>query len=748
MKKRLFVLLLTIVSVLALTSCSKKFTVSFDSAGGSAVAEQEVKKGQTAEAPANPTKEGYSFEGWFNGSTKFNFSSSITEDITLTAKWKQSKYTVTYNSNGGNAVPAMEVAHGGTATAVTPSKAGFSFVAWTLNGAPYDFATPVTGNITLVATWQEQTGVEYVTVTFNVNGGNSLGDAGTSRVVKGEKLGQLPTPSKDGASFLGWFDANDNKFTADSVISADITLTAKWSQGSSNVYTPKWAANQRTGGWNGQGMVYRILVKPVSSYDPFDGAYSGTNQRIKQNQQRKVMSAYNVVIKYEEWAAAWGPDRITEIKNSVGSAWEYNDAKDSEGQDIGGVYAISIASSWIPTLAKTSCLAPLYNIMTGEGVFAEVGYEEVEEDVWVPGTYQQNDTINEVLSVNSVVYGYSQGNPHPDHFLYYNADLIAEAGLEDPGHLWFKGEWTWDTFTTYCQSLNNSLSGVSPLSVGYPEFFIGANAAYGNPIATSSPRLNLCSNTTYEVLNKIKNLFNSGYYDESRGVEDVPSSFLVQESIFVSGSLWFLNDATRFDPAKCTFTIGAVPYPAASGQGGTPITTTDDEHEGLIYGYDDEPLMDDNGDYIIGLDLENSSLKVPYTSTECYSIVNFAAGKNGITPEIAFAIIYDLNSGLGDDPEEFQVSTEQAYRNILMKKFNNKSLYVDVLMSVDDRTYFELIEILSMTVGDGSHYKNEGLWTSKGISTIIKQANVTPADQLAAIEDAYITAMRGMGYMV
>lgn len=749
MKKRFLVLLLTIVSILTLTSCSKKYTVSFDLNGGTGdVASQEVKKGSTASKPTDPTKAGYSFEGWYNGNTEFKFSDSITEDITLTAHWKQNKYTVTFDTDGGSAVASQDVAHGSKATNQTTTKAGFTFVEWQLNGQTYDFNTAVTANITLKAKWEVDANAEIVTITFNAAGG--VLTSTTLTILKGGHAASLPQPTRDGYSFDGWY-VGDVEFTTSTVVNEDITVTAKWTS-SSNVYTPKWDANQRTGGWTGNGMTFKILVKPVSSFDPFcSTGYTGTNTKIKQNQQRKVMSAYDIVIKYEEWSSAWGPDRITDIKNSIGSSWEYDDTLDSEGVAKGGVYVISIASSWIPTLAKTSCLAPLYNTLTETGIFAEVGYEETYDKdgniTYVPGTYQQHETINQVTSVSNVVYGYTQGNPHPDHFLYYNADMIKEAGMEDPAELWFKGQWTWDTFTTYCAALQNSLSGnEKALAVGYPEFFIGANAAYGNPIATSSPQLNLCSNTTYEVLNKIKNLYNSGYYGTVGG--DVPASFLIQESVFVSGSLWFLNDATRFDPAKCTFTIGAVPYPASSGNGGTPITTTDSDSDELIYGRDGEPLETEEGDYIIGLDLSDSNLKIPYTSTECYSVVNFSNGKNGITPKIAFAIIYDLNSGLGDDPDEFKVSTEQAYRNVLMKKFNNNSLYVDTLMSVDDRTYFELIEILSMTVGNGSHYQGNALWTANGISAIITQATVTPADQLSAIEQDYVDAMRGMGYMV
>ena len=69
---------------------SAKVTVTFDSDNGSTVQEQKVLRGQTVSEPAAPTKAGYSFEGWYNGDTKYDFTGAVTENITLTARWKDS----------------------------------------------------------------------------------------------------------------------------------------------------------------------------------------------------------------------------------------------------------------------------------------------------------------------------------------------------------------------------------------------------------------------------------------------------------------------------------------------------------------------------------------------------------------------------------------------------------------------------------------------------------------------------------
>ena len=85
------------------------FTVTFNTNGGSAVASQTVADGSKATKPADPTKDGYTFDGWYQDATftvAFDFSSAITADITLYAKWTESVtpgtvyYTVVSGANG------------------------------------------------------------------------------------------------------------------------------------------------------------------------------------------------------------------------------------------------------------------------------------------------------------------------------------------------------------------------------------------------------------------------------------------------------------------------------------------------------------------------------------------------------------------------------------------------------------------------------------------------------------------------
>ena len=87
MKKALILILL--VLTLTLTSCGKKYTVVFDTQGGTPIETVEVKKRDKVERPSDPTKEGYLFVEWQLDGETFDFDTKIKEDITLVAVWKQ-----------------------------------------------------------------------------------------------------------------------------------------------------------------------------------------------------------------------------------------------------------------------------------------------------------------------------------------------------------------------------------------------------------------------------------------------------------------------------------------------------------------------------------------------------------------------------------------------------------------------------------------------------------------------------------
>lgn len=120
--------------------------------------------GGTVTKPADPTRANSTFGGWYittaNGVELFDFSKGISTNTTLYAMWNNIiKLNVTFNSNGGSAVSAATVElNAKVAKPADPTRSGYTFAGWTLNGVAYDFNSPVTNNITLDANWTQNAG--------------------------------------------------------------------------------------------------------------------------------------------------------------------------------------------------------------------------------------------------------------------------------------------------------------------------------------------------------------------------------------------------------------------------------------------------------------------------------------------------------------------------------------------------------------------------------------------------------------
>lgn len=140
------------------------YTVTFDSYGGTPVPpKQEVEYGHTATKPADPTLKGYTFAFWYLGedeqnATAYDFNTPVTENITLTAKWTQNTYTVTFETNGGSAINPVTVRHGNAvARPADPTKDKYTFIGWYADPEfteEYDFATVLEADKTIYAKFE------------------------------------------------------------------------------------------------------------------------------------------------------------------------------------------------------------------------------------------------------------------------------------------------------------------------------------------------------------------------------------------------------------------------------------------------------------------------------------------------------------------------------------------------------------------------------------------------------------------
>ncbi len=253
MKKKLFFVSVLALAILVISGCMKsEYKVTFNSNGGSSVSSQTVEKNDTVTEPARPVREGYAFQGWYEGNEEFDFDTKITKDLTLTAKWEEieevdakTKYTVTFDTDGGSSVSDRVVAEDSLVSKpLTPIKEGYTFKEWTLDRETFDFNTKITKDITLVAKWEkdevEETPnsngssstpggsttptVTKYTVTFNSDGGSKV----TSKTVnKGSKVLKPTNPTKSGYTFNGW-TLNGKAYNFNNAVNKNITLKATW----------------------------------------------------------------------------------------------------------------------------------------------------------------------------------------------------------------------------------------------------------------------------------------------------------------------------------------------------------------------------------------------------------------------------------------------------------------------------------------------------------------------------------------
>ena len=188
------------------------YTVTFQSEGGSEVASQ-IRANTPADQPADPTKEGYTFIGWYSGESEWDFETPVTAVLTLTAKWQINRYTITFDTAGGSEVPSITQDYG---TAITPpaapTRTGYTFAGW-------DKTIPSTmpaGDMTITARWQ----VNQYTITFKPeNGGEDIvitQDYGTA-------ITPPAAPTRTGYTFAGW-----DKTIPSTMPAGDMTITARW----------------------------------------------------------------------------------------------------------------------------------------------------------------------------------------------------------------------------------------------------------------------------------------------------------------------------------------------------------------------------------------------------------------------------------------------------------------------------------------------------------------------------------------
>lgn len=185
------------------------------------------KNSKFTELVPEPTKENYTFAGWYNGNEKFDFTTVPTGDVTLTAKWTAKNYEVSFITEHGKTPTSQNVPYNETADDPgTLTEEGYTFIGWYTDDTydtEFDFTQPITGNTTVYAKW---TANDYE-VRFITEHGN----APTSQNVKYNNPATNPGElTAEGYTFIGWYadEAHKTKFDFSTPITGDTKVYAKW----------------------------------------------------------------------------------------------------------------------------------------------------------------------------------------------------------------------------------------------------------------------------------------------------------------------------------------------------------------------------------------------------------------------------------------------------------------------------------------------------------------------------------------
>lgn len=339
-------------------SLSGKLVITFDPNNGGNSSRQKVdwsKDGAPLAVPTpEPTKEGYTFEGWCydnNGeNTEWNFETDRARyTMTLTAQWKANTYTVTVKDDGnGTALADPASAKMGAEVRLTAMpNSGYHFKEWEVipdkvKIEDNKFTMPA-AHVTVKAIFERNTssgsggggggGTTYYTLTFETNGGDSMQ---AIRAARGKTLDlSAYTPMRDGYDFGGWYaDKALTQRITEIKLSGSKTVYADWKKREPNepdaVKNP--FADVNAGDW-----FYRDVL---FSYEK--GLMSGMDTAVFAPYANTTRAQIAVIFyRMEGSPAVEGENSFTDVVRDSGTAWFYDAVTWAQKNGIMGGYGNS-----------------------------------------------------------------------------------------------------------------------------------------------------------------------------------------------------------------------------------------------------------------------------------------------------------------------------------------------------------------------------------------------------------------------
>lgn len=400
-----------------------------------------------------------------------------------------------------------------------------------------------------------------------------------------------------------------------------------------------------------------VVIMHGAPYEvnPFHPEYTGTEQLAKQQRQRAVEELNNVVIEYRMYPAnaPWGPDRVTAIIQSSVS-----------GDHLADIYWTT--SDWIQALANAEAIVPVDQYMGTHGT-------NIHPDWLKVGAFKQQQ------------YGFGPGNLTVDTGLYYNANLVASLGVDNPTDLYLNGEWTWSKFDQWATQVKTALDAqgddfhaLGGILALYAENMIPLNG--GSLINQQTGRVAFAQAPALQTYTFLNSLYVKGLFETSPAYDAGSPEWMAGKVAMHPGNLWFVTAPNRW--GSIAFELGFVPFPRADNY---------------------------TGDYVS-----------PVSGVAVY---NLASGMTPEREELVFKVWNELQ--LWKTDEQLKNDFELA----LLTRFDDAK-YVEAYLDIYDKIYLELINALGI-----SPYGSNG-WRARINAGIREGTSRTVVDEIKPIYDA------------
>jgi fructooligosaccharide transport system substrate-binding protein len=359
--------------------------------------------------------------------------------------------------------------------------------------------------------------------------------------------------------------------------------------------------------------------------NPFHENYTGTQQLQRQTRQLEVEEQFNVKITYKAYPAnaPWGPDRAAAIIQSSVS----ND-------HLADIYWS--VSDWIQTLARAEAIVPIDQ-------YLEMYGSNIHQDYLDIGSYKEQ------------VYGFNEGKLTADKGLYYNANLVASLGVDNPTDLFLDGQWTWSRFDTWATQVQTALNAIGDENDQY--FALGGVAAIyaesmvplngGNLVNLNTGRIAFHQTPALDTYNFIRELHLKNLFEPAPSYDAGSPLWQAGKVAMHPGQFWFLNADNRW--LNLNFELGFVPYPVSDTFEGQYVT--------------------------------------PISGVALYHVAS------GMTPEreqLAFQVWNEL--------QLWKTETQMAFEfELLLNTRFDRENYVTAYMQIYDSIYLELIDALGIS---------------------------------------------------